>query len=236
MNLLLTIYFWLVSALSLLITFPICLLIYPFVDQKTFSRIYEVIPGSIALYSMIIPGFWKLNIIDLRKDKTWNQCVIVSNHLSFIDSLVLAVAIPVKKKFMIGRVFTKIPVFGWFSLMSGHVPVDRNNPNNLQDLKNSGVYRAKQNMRDGASFLIYPEGKRENVPYQLEEFKSGAFVLAKEMEVPLVPITLLGTERAMEKKALVNSATITVVIGEPHYVGDVEESINKVRNFISENV
>ena len=236
MNILLTVYFWLVSALGLVITFPICLFIYPFVDQKTFSRIYEVVPGSIALYSMILPGFWKLDIVDTRKDKTWEQCVIVANHVSFVDSLVLAVAIPVKKKFMIGRVFTMIPFFGWFSKMSGHVPVDRNRPNKLQSKENSGVYRAKKNMEDGASFLIFPEGRRELVPYQLEEFKSGAFVLAKEMNVPLVPLTLLGTNQAMSRKAGVDFATITVVIGEPHYVEDISESVDKIKTFISDNL
>ena len=236
-SLLLTVYFWTITALGLIITFPICLILYPFIDEKTFSRIYEVVPGSIALYSMILPGFWKLKIIDLRKDKSWNQqCVIVSNHVSFVDSLVLAVVIPLKKKFMIGKVFTTIPVFGWFSRMSGHVPVDRNNPNKSSDVKNSGVYRAQQKMLDGSSFMIFPEGRREMIPYQLEEFKSGAFVLAKETDVPLLPMTLRGTGEVMIRSAMINCGQITVTIGEPFYVDDISESFKKAREFIASNL
>lgn len=236
-SLLLTVYLWTVTTLALVITFPICLILYPFIDEKTFSRIYEIVPGSIALYSMILPGFWKLKIVDLRKDKSWNkQCVIVSNHVSFVDSLVLAVSIPLKKKFMIGRVFTTIPVFGWFSRMSGHVPVDRNNPNKLSDIKNSGVYRAKQKMLDGSSFMIFPEGRREMVPYQLEDFKSGAFVLAKETEVPVIPITLLGTGEVMSRQAVISYGQITVIIGEPFFVDDISESVEKAREFIASNL
>ena len=194
--------------------------------------------GTIVLYAMMIPNIWTLEVIDKREDKSWKdkRFVVVANHASFIDSLVTSI-LPLKKKFMIGRVFTKFPVFGWLCLSSGHVPVDKNDPNNLQNLENSGVYRAKINMeKDKSSFMIYPEGMRTLKPYELNKFKTGAFYLAGQTDVPILPITLHGTAEAMPVGGLVDFAHITIVIGEPFYVENVTESIEKVRSFILENL
>ena len=235
-NILLTVYLWLVALLALLITFPIAILLYPFLDQKSFSRMCEVVPGYLILYSMLIPNFWTLKIVDRRKDKSWNnkRYVVVANHLSFIDSLV-TITLPLKKKFMIARIYTKIPIFGWLVKMAGFIPVDRHQPNNRSDPKNSGVLRAIKNMNDGASFLIYPEGKR-SLTYQLDQFKSGAFVIAKETNVPILPITLKGTKEALDFGGKVGFSDITITIGEPFYVENIPDSIKKARDFIQSNL
>ena len=230
----LTIYLWSITIISVLITFPICLILYPFVSQKTFSRLYEAIPGYIMLYSMLIPNFWNFTIIDLRTDTSWEnkRYVIVANHVSFIDSLLL-VPICLKKKFMMARIFGQMPIFGWMARMSGHVLVDKNKPNRLSSIENSGVSQALQTIRDGSSLCLFPEGKRETVPYQLEEFKTGAFHIAKFANIPILPITIKGSAEAMPIGGRVYCSNIELVIGEPFYVEDIQESISKVKQFIS---
>ena len=232
----LTAYFWLVSAFSMGLAYLVCLVCYPFVDQKTFSRIYEYIPATIVLYAMIFPNFWSLKIIDLRRDKSWTnkRYIIVANHVSFIDSLVTC-CIPLKKKYMIAEVFTKVPVFGWLSLSSGHVTVDRHKPNRMADRSKSGVLRAEKAMGDGCSFLLYPEGMRTLDPYNLCEFKTGAFHLALTTGVEILPVTIQGTGEAMPLGGMVGLADIQMTIGEPfkvNHIDNIDSSVNRVRTFI----
>ena len=234
-DLLLTIYFWSVTAISLLFTYLLLLILYPFVSQKTFSRLYELIPGYIILYSMIIPGFWNLTIKDYRKDTSWTnkRYIIVANHLSFIDSLVACV-FPLKKKFMIGKIFTKIPVFGWLSLSSGHIPVDKDDPSTTID----AVKRSVKTMSDGSSFMLYPEGKR-SVTGELLEFKTGAYRISQETGVPILPICLRNTEKGMRIGGIVSFANMEIIIGEPFQVesgwDNVNNCINKTKQFILDN-
>ena len=84
----LTIYFWSLSVICLLVTYVTCLILYPFIEQKTFARIYEVMTGYTMLYLMIIPGFWSLKVTDNRQNKSWTnesgeskRFVFVANHL-----------------------------------------------------------------------------------------------------------------------------------------------------------
>ena len=240
-SLLLTIYFWSLSVICLLWTYAICLIIYPFVSQKTISRTYEIFTGQALLYFMTIPGIWSFQVKDRRKDKSWKtdgkdkQYVIIANHMSFIDSLVTSV-VPLKKKFMIGRVFTKFPVFGWLTLNSGYVTAEKGNA----ELNKVAVDKSVKAIEDGSSFEIFPEGGREKKPYTLEKFKTGAYRIAHRKNIPILPITLLGTDVAMPFGAWVNFASIEIVIDEPFYVEDDDEKykkyIEKSKNLILENI
>lgn len=229
-QLFLTVYFWSITVISLLLTSVVCVLCYPFVSQKTFARIYGTIPGSLMLNAMTIPGFWTLTIEDWRRDKSWKQCVIVANHESMIDSLILS-HIPVTKKFMIGKVFTDIPIFGWLAKSSGYVTADKNDP----ELNKTSVSRAVATMQDGSCFCIFPEAMRNPNPKTLLPFKTGAYRIAKETKVPILPITLKNTGYAMPIGGLVNFANISMVIHEPFFVEDepLQVYINKSREVIS---
>lgn len=236
----LTIYFWSLSVICLLVTFVTCLILYPFIDQKTFARIYEIMTGYTMLYLMVIPGFWSLKIIDNRKDKTWTdeygnakRFVMVANHLSMIDSLVVSV-FPLKKKFMIAHIFTRIPIFGWLARNAGFVYADRNKP----DLNRDAVDRAIISMKDGCSFFIYPEGRREIIPYQLDEFKTGAYRIAYATKLPILPLTLRNTEKGMRFGAIIGFADMEIIIDEPFYVETTNYPyyIEKTKKIISSHV
>lgn len=233
----LTIYFWGVSVICLIFTFLVCLVVYNFVDQKTFSRTYESFTGLIILYIMIFSGIWSIKVRDRRKDKTWKdidekdkQYVVIANHMSFVDSMITAM-IPLKKKFMIGNVFTKAPIFGWLSLKSGFIPAEKGNT----ELNSRAVDRAIEAMKDGSSFFLYPEGQRELIPYKMEIFKTGAFRIAYKTGVPILPIIIKGTERAMPIGGKVWFADIEMIIEEPFYVTDEDypKWIKKSQGIIS---
>ena len=70
-------------------------------------------------------------------------------------------------------------------------------------------------MQDGLSFLVYPEGTR-SPDGRLQRFKKGAFVMAIEAGVPIVPVACSGAHRIMKKKSLViHPGKVTVRFGKP---------------------
>ena len=234
-EILLTGYFWTVSAIGMVVTGCVCGLSYPFVDQKTFSRIYETVSGTIILNAMIIPGFWSFKITDLRKSKQFDRYIIISNHTSFIDTL-LATQIPLKKKFIAARVFMNLPVFGWLCHAAGYVPVDKHDRSTTQPALGKSI----KAMEDGCSFMIYPEGQRSDNHKILLPFKTGAFRLSQETGVPILPVVMKGTAQGMRFGGICNFANLELIIGEPIYVGKTREelldTVDDVRKFMESHI
>ena len=236
----LTIYFWTLTIPSLFFTAFCCLFIYLFVDEKTFARTYESLMGHTLLAAMTIPGFWKINIVDLRKDKSWKKpngydrrFVIIANHLSYVDSLI-SVLIPLKKKFMMAHTFSRVWIFGFLTRNAGYVTAERGNA----ELNKTAVDRAVDAInRDLCSFEIYVEGKRESTPYVFEEFKTGAYRIARQTDLQILPVTLKGTYEAMHG-IVVGRAEITVYIDEPFAVEDEDYPfyIEHSKNIFTKNL
>ena len=236
----LTIYFWTLTIPSLLFTFLICLCVYPFVDEKTFARTYESIMGFTLLKAMTLPGFWKINIVDLRQDKSWKKAngydkrfVIIANHLSYIDSLIF-VCLGMKKKYLMGHVFSRLPIFGFLTRSAGYVTAERGNT----ELNKTAVDRAVDAInKDLCSFVVYVEGMREKIPYTFEKFKTGAYRIARQTDLEILPITLKGTYEAMHG-IVVGRATITMFIDDPFRINneDYETYISQTQKIFTKNL
>ena len=236
----LTVYFWLLTIPSLLFTALYCLCVYPFVDEKTFARTYESLMGNTLLTAMVYPGFWKINMVDLRKDKTWTnpdgsekRFVVIVNHLSYVDSLI-SVLLPISKKYMMGRVFSNLPIFGFLTRNAGYVTAERGNV----ELNKTAVDRAVSTInKDLCSFQIYPEGAREKTPYVFEQFKTGAFRIARQTDLQILPVTLKGTYEAMHG-IVVGRAVITVYIDDPFSIENEDYNfyIEHSKNIFTKNL
>lgn len=230
-HILLTVYFIIMLLTLSLISLPILLIIYPFVSQKKFNRITEQ-SGILLLKIMTIVNIWSIKVTDLRKNKSFNgQYVLVSNHSSYIDTLLMWKT-PLYKKFMVAKKFTKIPVFGWFCKTGGHISVDRFDPKTTSN----AIDKALQTIKDGSSFVMYPEGTRSSDPSILLPFKTGAFRLAKRANIPILPITIKGAGAAWPVGGLCTPSNIEIIIGEPVYVENIEASIDDVRKCIYQNL
>jgi len=236
----LTIYFWTITIPSLIITWATCCCLYPFVSKKQISRVYERMMAFFVLNAMTLPGFWQIQILDNRTDtERYNKkgeekrFVIVANHRSFVDSLITS-RIQFFKTYLIGHVFTRIPVFGWLTRMAGYISADRHDP----VLNSTAVERAIERIEtEQCSLLIYPTGRRCTFEEQLDNFKTGAFRIARNTELPILPVTLLGTEKAMPGYNI-DYARITIVIDDPFTVNDDNYSkwINYTRELMAINL
>jgi len=120
--------------------------------------------------------------------------VIVANHNSVLDILVLGAVLGVDYKWAAKRSLFRVPFLGWHLALAGHIPVDRDKKHAMRVLDRAFA----RTLRAGNYLLIFPEGTR-SVDSEIRSFKMGAFVTAVRNQVPIVPVVIDGTASLMEK-------------------------------------
>lgn len=119
--------------------------------------------------------------------------IVVSNHLSWIDIVAIAGNLPGTFHFIGKKELNRIPFFGMAWRAAGHISIDRSNREQAyQGLKRAG----EQMRREGSLVVIFPEGTRSRTG-RLQPFKRGAFNLAAETGVPIVPTVVEGSFEIM---------------------------------------
>jgi 1-acyl-sn-glycerol-3-phosphate acyltransferase len=119
--------------------------------------------------------------------------VAVSNHESYADIFLLS-HLPWEMKWLAKQTIFNIPVMGWVMRMAGDVPLVRGN----RESAVGALARCRDRLAARASVMIFPEGTRSATD-ELLPFKDGAFHLAVEAQVPLLPIAVAGTRDCMAK-------------------------------------
>jgi 1-acyl-sn-glycerol-3-phosphate acyltransferase len=137
--------------------------------------------------------------------------IFASNHESALDIWVLLSRVPRSVRFIAKQELFRIPVFGAYMRLGGHIPVDRgNHARAIEALRRAGAA-----VRAGTSLIVFPEGTRSR-DGSVQPFKKGPFVVAMEAGVPVVPVAIAGTGRITPKQHVsVTPGTIRVAFGEP---------------------
>jgi len=119
--------------------------------------------------------------------------VVVSNHESFADILLIS-HLPWEMKWLSKAELFRIPIMGWMMWLAGDIPVKRGfGPSAVEAME-----RCRKVLRQKVSVMIFPEGTRSKTA-ELLPFKDGAFRLAVEAGVPILPLALSGTGTALPK-------------------------------------
>ncbi len=114
--------------------------------------------------------------------------IVVSNHQSQFDIFVLFGWLGIDLKWVIKKELLKFPVFAYAARHGGNIIIDRSNAKEAY----RSLETARQKLTDGTSLIILPEGTRSRTG-ELGEFKKGAFWLAQNMDLPILPVTITGT-------------------------------------------
>ncbi len=119
--------------------------------------------------------------------------VVVSNHESFSDILLIS-HLPWEMKWLSKAELFRIPIMGWMMWLAGDIPVKRGfGPSALE-----AMARCRKALANRVSVMIFPEGTRSKTA-ELLPFKDGAFRLAIEAGVPILPLAVSGTSTALRK-------------------------------------
>jgi len=149
----------------------------------------------------------------LENVPTHAPVVFMSNHQSLIDIAAIIDTLPpsVSWRFVAKKELVRIPIFGWCLVTTGQIIIDRGN----RERAVASLRRAAERIRGGASVIVFPEGTR-SPDGSLRPFKSGPFHLAVEAQVPIIPITVSGSQRITPKGSIeVHPGTVKIVFGKP---------------------
>jgi 1-acyl-sn-glycerol-3-phosphate acyltransferase len=139
-------------------------------------------------------------------------CVLVANHQSWFDVLVLTAYLPVDYRFVAKKELLGIPIFGPAWKACGHISIDRADlPAAIATLHKAGEAMHE----DRPALIMFPEGTR-SASGELRAFKKGAFVLAIQVGMPVVPAAILGVREVMPKGSWrIRSGSVRVRVGAP---------------------
>jgi 1-acyl-sn-glycerol-3-phosphate acyltransferase len=174
----------------------------------------------------------KVQPIGLDKLDPARTYIFMSNHISNLDPPITMALIPRRTSAMVKKELFKIPIWGGIMRMGSLVPVDRKN----RDAGITAVREARKVLDHGLNLTTYVEGKR-SFDGRLLPFKRGPFYLAEKCQVPVVPITISGTEKCMPKARFsIRPGLVTVEFHpaiEPADFGDRDRLMAKVRAAIN---
>lgn len=145
---------------------------------------------------------------NLQKD---HAVVFCSNHQSNIDPPVLFNALHRRTHILYKHELDAIPILARSFRLGGFIPVDRRN----KEAAMRSIEKGAQSIREGNSFLIFPEGTRSKTDALLP-FKKGGFIMAIKAQAPIVPVAVQGGRAAMRRGSwLIRPVTLTVRVGAP---------------------
>jgi 1-acyl-sn-glycerol-3-phosphate acyltransferase len=136
---------------------------------------------------------WRFRTTGLKIDDPRRPYVVVANHQSFVDILLIS-HLPWEMKWLSKATFFRIPLVGWMMRMAGDIPLVRGEKNSTVEAMNA----CRDRLDERVSVMIFPEGTRSR-DGQLQPFKDGAFRLAIESGVPILPLAVNGAYTALVK-------------------------------------
>lgn len=189
-----SIWAWLVLVVCIVVWFPVLavvrLLTAPF-DRGRYipGRIFRKIGPAMATLNPL----WRFRYSGTLPKDPRRPFVVVSNHESFTDILLIS-HLPWEMKWLSKAELFRIPIMGWMMWLVGDIPVKRGfGPSALEAME-----RCRKALVNRVSVMIFPEGTRSKTS-ELLPFKDGAFRLAIEASVPILPLAVSGTGTALRK-------------------------------------
>ena len=148
-----------------------------------------------SLYIWVFPP-WSVTVHGREKIDPNKTYVIVSNHQSMVDILA-AFTLFTHFKWVSKAELFHIPLIGWNMYLNRYVRLERGRSRSIRKMYAACEHHLKQ----GSSVFLFPEGTRSSTG-KMRAFKEGAFVLAKRLHVPILPLVINGSKNALPKNSL----------------------------------
>ena len=162
--------------------------------------------------------------------------IFIANHQGYYDIFALAGYLAVQLRWVSKSVLFRIPFMGWAMTAAGYIPVERNN----RKQSYQAFLNTLEAIKAGSSIVVFPEGTRSE-DGNIGVFKKGSQLLAQRAKVPMVPVTIIGTQDIIRKGSMLfHPGAVRIIIspcialeGKGAKKGD--EILQEIRNIICEN-
>src|SRR5438552_16263590 len=215
--------FWVFLTLSSILLFPVAVLLWavtaPFDRRRVLLHRFTCFWAS--LYTWLNPA-WRVEVHGrekIRRDATY---VIVANHQSLLDILVLF-RLFVHFKWVSKIENFRVPFIGWNMALNRYIKLTRGSRESVARM----MAECERTLAEGSSVMIFPEGTRSH-DGRLQHFKPGAFALAQRARAAILPIVVEGTARALPKRGFVLQGRHAIrirVLDEIPYVAFAERPV-----------
>jgi 1-acyl-sn-glycerol-3-phosphate acyltransferase len=196
--LLFSIVYWTFFCITLVLLFVPALVLFlvtaPF-DRRRVAIHYFT--SAWAHFYIATNPLWSVRVIGAGKLPRRGAAIYVANHSSLIDILVVFLVYRPFKWVSKKEVFN-FPIIGWLMRMNAYIPIERGRRESVVKL----MQACERQLALGIPVLFFPEGTR-SPRGELQQFKDGAFQLAKKVGVPVYPIVIEGTAATLPKHGLV---------------------------------
>ncbi|GAA2624702.1 hypothetical protein GCM10010436_32000 [Paractinoplanes durhamensis] len=166
----------------------------PFDRRRVALHLYS---SAWAAFYVYVNPLWRLRITGRDRLPWHGAAVLVANHASLIDILVLFALFRPFKWVSKQEIF-RVPLIGWNMRLNGYVPVVRGSGASVRRMMDL----CNRLLDAGSPLMIFPEGRRTS-DGALQPFKDGAFDLAVRHGVPVFPIAVHGTRQALPRHGVI---------------------------------
>ena len=170
------------------------------------NRIFKFCEFYWAKTVIFLSGI-KLNIYGQENIKN-KRYIFCSNHKSALDIPIALSIINKPVVFLAKKQLFKIPIFNLILRSSGMIAVDRENKSKAKQSVDKAIEKIKLSNN---SLLVYPEGTR-SFKTKLKPFKKGCFIIAVKSGIPILPISIKGAEKVLNKSTLLINSSYEVDI------------------------
>jgi 1-acyl-sn-glycerol-3-phosphate acyltransferase len=159
-------------------------------------------------------ALFRLRTVGMERLNTLGAAVLVANHVSWLDPIILPTVLPRKPAVLAMEELWRMPVVAWVMRSYGPLAI----PLRRQAVDTTALRRAVDALRDGCWLIVFPEGGIPQ-PGEVRAFHRGAAMLAAKAGAPMVPVAITGTADALPLGRLIpRRRPITVYFGEPFVV------------------
>lgn len=180
------IWFYILVALPIIFLFPF--LIISISKEKWYPYFFKL--AQFWARFILIGMVFRVKITHQQKPQPHKSYMFVANHTSMTDIMLMLVSVKNPFVFVGKQELAKIPLFGFFYKRTC-ILVDRSSAKSRQAV----FLRAQRRLKQGLSICIFPEGGVPEEHIVLDEFKDGAFRLAINHKIPVVPITFFDNKK-----------------------------------------
>lgn len=210
--------------LVIFIFFPFLVLVVVMGNQQLI-RLAHFIPHYLSIFLLKVWGV-RLEIRGKELINSDKQLIYVSNHRSYLDAFIASASIPNYTKFLGKAEIKSWPVLGYL-MEKFYVGVQRDDEKDRQ----RSMMLMSEKLKSGASFFICPEGTCNTTSSLLKHFHSGAFRLAIYHQLPIVPLTFVGSGELFPRHGLMLRPGKIVVVwhNEISTIGSTDKDVDALR-------